>query len=45
MESFTDDSSLKSNTNDEDNNSDLKRPTDIHTVELAYKCDQCELFF
>ena len=41
MEAFTDDSSFQSNTN----NDDLKSPTDIHTVELVYKCDQCDLLF
>ena len=41
MEAFTDNSSLQSNTN----NSDLKSQTDIHTVEISYKCDQCDLIF
>ena len=41
MESFTDTASLQSTTN----NTDLNSHTDIHTVGISYKCDQCDLFF
>ena len=37
----TDSPSLQSNTN----NSDLNSHTDIHTVGISYKCDQCDLLF
>ena len=41
MKAFTDNSSLQSNTN----NSDLKSHIDIHTVEISYKRDQCDIIF